>query len=199
MTRVLLVDDHTLFLDGLELLLRRFSEQFTVAGKINEPLKTLEFMEDTAVDLVLMDIEMPGVNGVDLMRRILSRFPNVKVAVVTMHDEDQFIQEVIAAGGHGFLLKSWDSEELLHKVNSIIEGARFFPSRKKRTHQSEHFSGRETEILRLLAKGKNSLEIAEELFITINTVKTHRRNMLRKLKAANTSQLLKFGFDNNLI
>ena len=199
MTRVLLVDDHTLFLDGLELLLRRFSGQFTVAGKINEPLKTLEFMEDTAVDLVLMDIEMPGVNGVDLMRRILSRFPNVKVAVVTMHDEDQFIQEVIAAGGHGFFLKSWDSEELLHKVNFIIKGARFFPSRKKRTLQSEHFSGRETEILRLLAKGKNSLEIAEELFITINTVKTHRRNMLRKLKAANTSQLLKFGFDNNLI
>ena len=199
MTRVLLVDDHTLFLDGLELLLRRFSGQYHVVGKIHEPLKTLEFIENTSVDLVLIDIEMPGVNGVDLMKRILSRFSQIKVAVVTMHDEDQFIQEVIAAGGHGFLLKSWDSEDLLQKVNSVIKGIRVFPSRPKRSHQSEHFSDRETEILRLLAKGKNSLEIAEELFITINTVKTHRRNMLRKLKAANTSQLLKFGFDNNLI
>jgi|SRR6478609_5282941 len=199
MIRVLLVDDHTLFLDGLELLLRRSSAQYNVVGKIHEPLKTLEFMEGVLIDLVLIDIEMPGVNGVDLLKRILSRFPHMKVAVITMHDEDQFIQEVIAAGGHGFLLKSWDSEELLHKVNSIAKGIRVFPSRPKRPNQSEHFSDRETEILRLLAKGKNSLEIAEDLFITINTVKTHRRNMLRKLKATNTSQLLKFGFDNNLL
>ncbi len=199
MTRVLLVDDHTLFLDGLELLLKRFSGQYHVVGKIHEPLKTLDFIEQTVIDLVLIDIEMPGVNGVDLLKRILSRFPQVKVAVVTMHDEDQFIHEVMTAGGYGFLLKSWDSEDLLQKINTIIKGIKVFPSRPKRANQSEHFSDRETEILRLLAKGKNSLEIAEELFITINTVKTHRRNMLRKLKATNTSQLLKFGFDNNLI
>ncbi|MEK6783685.1 MAG: response regulator transcription factor [Bacteroidota bacterium] len=199
MTRVLLVDDHTLFLDGLELLLRRFSGHYSVVGKIHEPLKTLEFMENAVVDLVLIDIEMPGVNGVDLLKRIISRFPLIKVAVVTMHDEDQFIQEVMAAGGHGFLLKSWDSEDLLQKVNSIAKGQRVFPNRPKRINRSEHFSDRETEILRLLGKGKNSSEIAEELFITVSTVKTHRRNMLRKLKASNTSQLLKFGFDNNLI
>ncbi|MBK5277461.1 MAG: response regulator transcription factor [Bacteroidia bacterium] len=199
MTRVLLVDDHTLFLDGLELLLKRFSGQYLVVGKINEPLKAIDFLENTPVDLVLLDIEMPGVNGVDLLRRILSRFPNVRVAVVTMHDEDQFIQEVMTAGGHGYLLKSWDSDDLLQKVNYVVKGIKVFPSRPKRVSQSEHFSDRETEILRLLGKGRNSYEIAEELFITINTVKTHRRNMLRKLKATNTSQLLKFGFDNNLI
>ena len=199
MTRVLLIDDHTLFLDGLELLLGRSSCEFKVVGKIHEPLKTLEYMEEVAVDLVLIDIEMPGVNGVDLLKRILSRFPAIKVAVLTMHDEDQFMQEVISAGGHGFLLKSWDSDDLLQKVNSVIKGNRVFPSRPKRPNQTEHFSDRETELLRLLAQGKNSSEIAEELFITINTVKTHRRNMLRKLKATNTSQLLKYGYDNNLI
>ena len=199
MTRVLLVDDHTLFLDGLELLLSRFSGQYNVVGKIREPLKTIDFLEEVSVDIVLVDIEMPGVNGVDLLKRIISRFPLVKVAVVTMHDEDQFIQEVMAAGGHGFLLKSWDSEDLLQKVNYVSKGIKVFPNRPKRISQSEHFSDREAEILRLLGKGKNSYEIANELFITINTVKTHRRNMLRKLKATNTSQLLKFGFDNNLI
>ena len=199
MTRVLLIDDHTLFLDGLELLLGRLSGEFKVVGKIHEPLKALEYMEEVAVDLVLIDIEMPGVNGVDLLKRILSRFPAIKVAVLTMHDEDQFMQEVISAGGHGFLLKSWDSDDLLQKVNSVMKGNRVFPNRPKRPNQTEHFSDRETELLRLLAKGKNSSEIAEELFITINTVKTHRRNMLRKLKATNTSQLLKYGYDNNLI
>ena len=132
MTRVLLVDDHTLFLDGLELLLSRSTGQYSVVGKVHEPLKTLELMEDVMVDLVLIDIEMPGVNGVDLLKRIISRFPSVKVAVITMHDEDQFIQEVMASGGHGFLLKSWDSEDLLQKVNSISKGIRVFPNRRRR-------------------------------------------------------------------
>jgi len=199
MTRVLLVDDHTLFLDGLELLLSRSSGQYTVVGKINEPLKTIDFLETELVDLVLVDIEMPEISGVDLLKRIISRFPQVKVAVVTMHDEDQFIQEVMTAGGYGFLLKSWDSEDLLQKVNYIVKGMKVFPNRPKRLTHSEHFSDREAEILRLLGKGRNSYEIANELFITVNTVKTHRRNMLRKLKASNTSQLLKYGFDNNLI
>ena len=86
MIKVLLVDDHTLFLDGLELLLSRFSGQYNVVGKINEPLKTIDFLENVSVDLVLVDIEMPDVSGVDLLKRIISRFPYVKVAVVTMHD-----------------------------------------------------------------------------------------------------------------
>lgn len=199
MTRVLLVDDHTLFLDGLELLLSRSSGQFKIVAKINEPLKTLDFLETELVDLVLLDIEMPEISGVDLLKRIISRFPQIKVAIVTMHDEDQFIQEVMAAGGYGFLLKSWDSEDLLQQVSYITKGIKVFPNRPKRINHSEHFSDRETEILRLLGKGRNSFEIANELFITVNTVKTHRRNMLRKLKATNTSQLLKYGFDNNLI
>lgn len=198
MTQVLLIDDHTLFLDGLELLLRR-TGNYEVTGKIKDPLQAVEFLSEHHVDLVLADIQMPGIDGIDLLKRILSRFPHIKVVMISMHEEDEFIQEITSLGGYGFLPKSMDGEKMLEELDRINAGQKVFPRRAKKTSQSEHFSDRELEVLRLLAKGKNSYEIAEQLFITLNTVKTHRRNMLRKLKATNTSQLLKIGFDNNLI
>lgn len=198
MTRVLLIDDHFLFLDGLELLLKR-TERYEVVGKINDPLQTIDFLNSHPVDLVLADIQMPGIDGIDLMKRILSRFPAVKVVMISMHEEDEFIQDIVNSGGYGFFPKSMDSSKMVAELDNIGAGQKIFPKRAKKTTQSEHFSERELEILRLLAKGKNSYEIAEQLFITLNTVKTHRRNMLRKLNASNTSQLLKIGFDNNLI
>ena len=196
--RVLLIDDHFLFLDGLELLLKK-SGQFVVIGKINDPLRAIDYLLENQADMVLMDIQMPGINGIDLLKRIHSRFPGLKVVMISMHEDDEFVQEVMTLGAYGFLNKSVDSDKLVEELARISRGQKVFPKRAKKVAQSEHFSERELEILRLLAKGKNSFEIAEQLFITLNTVKTHRRNMLRKLNASNTSQLLKIGFDNNLI
>lgn len=198
MTRVLLIDDHSLFLDGLELLLKR-TERYEVVGKLNDPRQVIDFMSGNVVDLVLADIQMPGIDGIDLMKRVLSRFPASKVVMISMHEEDEFVQDIVNAGGYGFLPKAMDSTRMVAELDNICAGQKYFPKRAKKVSQSEHFSERELEILRLLAKGKNSYEIAEQLFITLNTVKTHRRNMLRKLNASNTSQLLKIGFDNNLI
>lgn len=198
MTRVLLIDDHLMFLDGLELLLKR-TGQYEVAGKINDPLQAVDFLSTTPVDIVLADIQMPGVDGIDLLKRIQSRFPKIKVVMISMHEGDEFVQEIMALGGYGFLPKSMDSTKMVQELDRVCMGVKVFPKRQKKAPQSQHFSERELEILRLLAKGKNSYEIAGELFITLNTVKTHRRNMLRKLNASNTSQLLKIGFDNNLI
>jgi two-component system response regulator NreC len=198
MNRVLLIDDHSLFLDGLELLLKR-TGRYEVAGKIQEPLLAIDFLNTHSVDLVLADIQMPGIDGLDLLKRIQSRFPQIKVVMISMHEEDEFVSEIMSSGGYGFLPKSMESGKMVEELDRVCTGAKVFPKRTKKATQSEHFSERELEILRLLAKGKNSFEIAEQLFITLNTVKTHRRNMLRKLKASNTSQLLKIGFDNNLI
>jgi DNA-binding NarL/FixJ family response regulator len=195
---LLLIDDHFLFLDGLELMLSK-NEKFKVVGKLNDPLLAIDFLLKQEVSMVLVDIQMPGINGIDLLKRILSRFPAIKVVMISMHEEDDFVQEVMSLGGYGFLTKSLDSDKMVEELTRISKGQRVFPKRAKKVAQSEHFSDRELEILRLLAKGKNSYEIAEQLFITLNTVKTHRRNMLRKLNASNTSQLLKIGFDNNLI
>jgi two-component system, NarL family, nitrate/nitrite response regulator NarL len=198
MNRVLLIDDHSLFLDGLELLLKR-TGRYEVTGKIKEPLQAIDFLNTHSVDLVLADIQMPGIDGLDLLKRIQSRFPQIKVVMISMHEEDEFVSEIMSSGGYGFLPKSMESGKMVEELDRVCTGAKVFPKRTKKATQSEHFSERELEILRLLAKGKNSFEIAEQLFITLNTVKTHRRNMLRKLKASNTSQLLKIGFDNNLI
>lgn len=200
MVKVLLVDDHLMFLDGLELLLKR-TGTYEVAGKINDPLHVVDFLATTPVDIVLADIQMPGVDGIDLLKRIMSRFPKTKVVMISMHDGDEFISEIMALGGYGFLPKSMDSSKMVLELDKVRDDQKVFPKRQKKAEptQTQHFSERELEILRLLAQGKNSYEIAGELFITLNTVKTHRRNMLRKLNASNTSQLLKIGFDNNLI
>lgn len=197
--QILVIDDHFLFLDGLELLLNK-TEKFHVIGKLSDPLAAVDFIaHQPDISMVLVDIQMPGINGIDLLKRIQSRFPQIKVVVISMHEEDDFVQEVMSLGGFGFLTKSLDGEKMVEELLRISKGQKVFPRRAKKVTQSEHFSDRELEILRLLAKGKNSYEIAEQLFITLNTVKTHRRNMLRKLNASNTSQLLKIGFDNNLI
>lgn len=198
MTKVLLVDDHQMFLDGLELLLKR-TGNYDVVGKINEPLRVVDFLTSTPVDIVLADIQMPGIDGIDLLKRIQSRFPKVKVVMISMHEGDEFVQDIMAHGGYGFLPKSMDGPKMVEELDKVCRDQKVFPRRQKKPIQSQHFSERELEILRLLAKGKNSHEIASHLFITLNTVKTHRRNMLRKLNATNTSQLLKIGFDNNLI
>jgi DNA-binding NarL/FixJ family response regulator len=198
MVRVLLVDDHLMFLDGLELLLKR-TGNYEVIGKINDPLQVIDFLASNTTDIVLADIQMPGVDGIDLLKRIMSRFPKVKVVMISMHEGDEFVQEIMAFGGYGFLPKSMDSSKMVLELDKISADQKVFPKRQKKPAQTQHFSERELEILRLLAQGKNSYEIAGELFITLNTVKTHRRNMLRKLNASNTSQLLKIGFDNNLI
>lgn len=198
MIKVLLVDDHVMFLDGLELLLKR-TDSYEVVGKINDPLHVIDFLTSTPVDIVLADIQMPGVDGIDLLKRIMSRFPKMKVVMISMHEGDEFVQEIMALGGYGFLPKSMDSAKMVLELDKVCQDQKVFPKRQKKQVPSEHFSDRELEILRLLAQGKNSYEIAGELFITLNTVKTHRRNMLRKLNASNTSQLLKIGFDNNLI
>lgn len=196
--RILLIDDHFLFLDGLELLLKK-TKRFDVVGKLSDPLQAIDFLVQNEVDIVLADIQMPGINGIDLLKRIQSRFPATKIVMISMHEEDEFVQEVISLGGYGFLNKSLDSDKMVEELLRISKGVRVFPKRVRKNAPTEHFSERELEILRLLAKGRNSYEIAEQLFITLNTVKTHRRNMLRKLNASNTSQLLKIGFDNNLI
>ncbi len=198
MTKILLVDDHLMFLDGLELLLKR-TGNYEVVGKLNDPLHVIDFLSSNPIDIVLADIQMPGVDGIDLLKRIQSRYPKIKVVMISMHEGDEFVQEIMALGGYGFLPKSMDSTKMVQELDKVCADQKVFPKRQKKVVQSQHFSERELEILRLLAKGKNSYEIAGQLFITLNTVKTHRRNMLRKLNASNTSQLLKIGFDNNLI
>jgi len=198
MVRVLLVDDHQMFLDGLELLLKR-TNNYEVVGKVNDPLQVIDFLSSNEADIVLADIQMPGVDGIDLLKRIQSRFPKIKVVMISMHEGDEFVQEIMALGGYGFLPKSMDSAKMVLELDKVCNDQKVFPKRQKKVMPTQHFSERELEILRLLAQGKNSYEIASQLFITLNTVKTHRRNMLRKLNASNTSQLLKIGFDNNLI
>lgn len=198
MIRVILADDHVLFTDGLELVLNR-SGKFTVAGIINHPHDLIDYLHHHPCDLLLLDIQMPGLDGIELLRRIPSRFPQTRVVIISMHEEDDFIREVMSLGAAGFIPKSTESNALLEKLLRVAAGEQVFPKAMRKAHQNQVFTEREVEILRLISQGKNNTEIADHLFITVHTVKTHRRNMLRRLAASNTSQLLKIGFEHNLL
>jgi DNA-binding NarL/FixJ family response regulator len=198
MIRVILADDHVLFTDGLELVLSR-SGRFEVTGKINHPLDLLDYMQEHPCDLLLLDIQMPGLDGIELLKRIPSRFPDTRVVIISMHEEDDFIHEVLLLGASGFIAKSTESSLMLDMLQRVAAGEKVFPKARRRPAQHQLFTEREVEILRLIGKGKNNMEIADHLYITVHTVKTHRRNMLRRHHAANTSQLLKIGFENNLL
>lgn len=198
MVDVILADDHVLFTDGLELVLNR-SGKFRVIGKINNPLDLLDFIQMNPCELLLLDIQMPGVDGIELMKRIPSRFPGVKIVILSMHEEDDFISEVMSLGANGFIPKSTESHLMVARLERVIAGEKVFPKAIRKVVQTQIFTEREIEILRLIGRGKSNSEIADALFITVHTVKTHRRNMLRRLHASNTSQLLKIGFENNLL
>lgn len=198
MVNVILADDHVLFTDGLELVLNR-SGKFKVIGKVNNPHNLLDFVQLNPCHLLLLDIQMPGLDGIELMRRIPSRFPGIRTVILSMHEEDDFISEVMALGADGFIPKSTESHLMVEWLECVMSGEKIFPRPMRKTAPSQVFTEREIEILRLIGKGKSSTEIAETLFITVHTVKTHRRNMLRRLHASNTSQLLKIGFENNLL
>lgn len=198
MVNVILADDHVLFTDGLELVLNR-SGKFKVIGKVNNPHNLLDFVQLNPCHLLLLDIQMPGLDGIELMRRIPSRFPGIRTVILSMHEEDDFISEVMALGADGFIPKSTESHLMVEWLECVMSGEKIFPRPVRKAAPSQVFTEREIEILRLIGKGKSNTEIAETLFITVHTVKTHRRNMLRRLHASNTSQLLKIGFENNLL
>lgn len=198
MVDVILADDHVLFTDGLELVLNR-SGKFRIIGKVNNPLDLLDFVQLHPCELLLLDIQMPGLDGIELLKRIPSRFPHIKTVILSMHEEDDFISEVMALGANGFIPKSTESHLMVERLERVIAGEKVFPKPMRKAALNQIFTEREVEILRLISKGKSNTEIADSLFITVHTVKTHRRNMLRRLNASNTSQLLKIGFENNLL
>lgn len=203
----MLADDHQLFLDGISNLLSSsgLAEVQTHCSNGKEVLQTLNHARP---DLVLMDIDMPVMNGVDCLKEIRKRFPDQKVLMLSMHAEPTFVREVMNLGANGYLLKTASSDELLLAVKKVIEGGQFFSGELMMNfHQQktssmetgETLSERETEIVVLIAEGFSSKEIAEKLFISPRTVETHRKNIMNKMGFQSVADLVRFAFKKGLI
>jgi len=204
-TKVLVADDHELVREGICKLLDLF-DNIEIVGEAGDGLEAVSKVREHLPDLVLLDLNMPRMNGINAIRKIKEISPEVKVIILTIHDDEEYIYKVTSAGAEGFIQKDITSEELQDAIKRVLDGETVFPRTvaqdldgdgEEATDYNELLSNREHEVLGLLARGMSNREIAEELYISEKTVKNHVSNILRKLDVNDRTQAviksLKYG------
>jgi two-component system nitrate/nitrite response regulator NarL len=200
---VLLVDDHRILLDGLKSLVR---DPFEVKAIASSGLEALNYIKSTEFDVLITDYEMPGISGLELVKAARVAQPEMKIIVLSMHDDPSVVRELLQLGALGYLLKKNSGTHLAEALNKVTEGKRYLSNEIAELlinapvdEEKGVLTSREVEILKLVAKEFNSRQIAEVLFISERTVETHRKNILRKTGATNLVGLIKYAYANNLI
>lgn len=199
--RIFIADDHRLMLDGLASLISSI-EGFELTGKFASGTELLKALESAKLrpDICIVDIEMPGMDGVETVRRIRQHDPSQKVLALTMHNEWHFVNRMVAAGANGYILKNVERDVFIQTIERIIDGSTFVTEGMNVTRPTDgvELSEREAEILRKIVQGKSNKEIGDELFISARTVDTHRTNIKRKLKMTTLSQLIQYAKERGL-
>ena len=210
--RILIVDDHILFRDGIASLLKAAGK--SVVGEADNGLDAVELAVQLRPDLILLDIDMPGIDGLETLRRIRKKLPEIKVVMLTVSDEDDNLTKAVRAGASGYLLKNLNSDEFLNKLDGLQRGevamthktmtqlvnALSASEEQKHQHPNEgQLTARERDLLQLVAGGLSNREIAEELHISKNTVKYHMKNILQKMNLQNRAEAAAYAVRNGLV
>ena len=208
MINILIADDHQMIIDGLKSMLAAEGEM-QVVGEACNGKEVLARLKQVAVDLILMDINMPELDGIDTTRKLKAQYPRVKVLILTMYNKPEFIRNLMEAGADGYILKNTGKEELLLAIHQLHAGQPYWGKEVTKTvmeslrrggaNNSFSLTKREKEILKLIVAECTTPEIAEKLFISPFTVETHRKNLLSKLNAKNTAGLVKWAVENGYV
>jgi DNA-binding NarL/FixJ family response regulator len=213
--RILIADDHELIRRGLRDLLSTQSG-WQLVGEASNGIDAVEMAVSLKPDIAILDFSMPGLNGPEIAKQIVEKVPQTGVVVLTMHDSEQVIREVLHAGARGFVLKSDADRDLLAAVEAVAENRHFFASRVAELILREYLTGntvpaitgkrtvsqlteREGEVMRLLADGKTSKQVAMQLQISIRTVESHRINISRKLGFSSIADLVRYAIRNGIV
>ena len=210
--RVLIADDHEIVLDSLSMLLNSI-EGIEVIGVVNDGKKALAFLEKNIVDVVLSDMNMPQMNGIDLTLQIRQRFPDVKVLMLTVSEDVAVIRAAFQAGVSGYVMKKAGKADLQKALKTVENGQKYFSDsvifelmnpdlpkfKEEILQQTVSLTDREIEIIKLISQEHSTIEIAEKLFISQGTVETHRHNILRKLNLKNSIGVIKYALKHGLI
>ncbi len=199
---VVLVDDHEMFRGGIKKIISEIDD-LEVIGEAKDGIELLELLRKNPPQLIILDISMPRLRGLEAAREIKRLLPQVKILFLTMHKKEEFIRESLASGADGFLLKESAVSELVQAIQTIRAGKKFvsplisseLTDMALRKRPEETLTLREKEVLKLLAEGKDGKEIAKILYISPYTVRRHRDNIARKLKLKNMAELIKYAID----
>jgi DNA-binding NarL/FixJ family response regulator len=204
--KLLLADDHQIIVDGLRSLLKS-TDEIVVAAEANNGREALRILDLLEIDVVLMDIDMPVMNGIDALKEISVRFPKIKVIILSMHNEAGMIKSLISLGANGYLLKNCAQDELVNAIIKVATGQSYFSSdvtlsllNPEQNKQAEELlTERETEIIKLIAEGFSNKEIGSKLFISHRTVDTHRTNLMKKLSVSNIAGLISYAIKTGIV
>lgn len=212
--KVTLVDDHQLIRDGIAAMIGN-TPDIEVVGSVGSGEEMINILPENTPDVILMDIMMGGMTGIEATLWIKDTYPSVKVILVTMEISKQYVSAGIKSGVDGYLPKAVDKDTLLTAIRTVHEGGRYFNEavmklvfedfyaheklKKPVKKLANDLTGREYEVLRLVAVGKTNREVAESLFISVKTVETHKSNILSKLGLRNTADLVKYAIKHNII
>ncbi|NBB21372.1 response regulator [Runella sp. CRIBMP] len=212
--RVLLADDHLILLESLAALLEK-KEGVQIVAKATNGLEALRIVEEVAVDIVVSDLNMPLLGGIEFTIRVKERFPHIKVILLTMVEDASQIREAIQAGACGYILKSASPDELRKALTEVSEGRRYFsrdiekqlasipnphvPNGHEIVDGVPHLTKREIEVIRFIVHDFSSEAIAKQLNVSINTIETHRRNIFKKLRLNTVVGLVRFAIKHKLI
>jgi len=207
--RIIIADDHQLFRNGLKMLLEA-SPEFEITGEASNGEEFLRILRNCTADIVLMDINMPEMDGIEATRKGLKLCPSLSIIALSMYGEEEYYYKMVDAGAKGFLLKDSDISEVKEAILTVRKGGSYFSQEllyhviQKIKHRetetkSANLSKREKEILFKICEGNSNQEIAESLFISKRTVDKHRANLLGKTNSKNTASLILFAIKNKLI
>ncbi|GAB3577298.1 response regulator transcription factor [Hymenobacter daeguensis] len=216
MTRIILADDHAILRDGIRALLSA-EPDLDVVGEASNGAEVLAMLETTPADVVLMDVQMPVLDGFATMPELRQRFPEVRVLVLTMLDHENYVARMLEAGAMGYVLKNAAISEITHAIRTVSTGSPFLcteiglnmlykavaqsssQSQDEAAHAGADLTARELEVLKLIAEGLTNAEISDKLFTSKRTIETHRQNIIAKTQAKNTAALIKLAVSRGLI
>ena len=209
--RILVADDHAVVRDGLKMILES-TEDIRVVAMAADGREAIALSEEHRPDVIIMDISMPGLNGIEAARLIRERLPAVRVLVLSMHHSLEHIYRALQAGALGYLLKESAGSEVVAAVRTVMKGNRFFGKGVEQPLEDRHGEGRDTlkspldslsrrerEVLQLVVEGKTSVEIAEVLFLSPKSVETYRSRLMLKLGVGNIPALVRFSMQHGII
>ena len=205
--KVFIIDDHPMVVAGLNSLLGRM-ENIEVAGAVSNAFDAIPFLKKNQIDVILLDINLPDISGIDLCKKINSQFPGIKILGISTFSERSYISRMIENGASGYLIKSASAEEIAEAIDTVLKGKIYLSVSMEHIARPlsiippdnlPALTKREKEILQLISEGLTNNQIAEKLFISPLTVDSHRKNLLTKLNVNNTASLIKLAVQNGLI